>query len=172
MFIIEAMENNSSVLYGPFAEITPNGQTGWLHYHHDSASDYFRHVLGLIDGDGRYTYCMWRGSNPESIVVRRDDIGETFLQAAGSADAMTIEVRLLDTNNNGKLYTIGRQESASDAKQLIPMSDERAIEVFSNEVFTSDEAATIFNHYYLTETIPETYTLRELDLSQELSEER
>lgn len=166
------MENNSPVVYGPYAETTPSGQTGWLHYYHDSASDYFRHVLSLLNGEGKYTYSIWRGSNPESIVVRRDDIGETFLQAAGSADAMTVEVGLVDADNNSKLYAIGRQETASDAKQLIPMSDERAIQVFSSEVFTSDEAATIFNHYYLTEAVPETYALRELDLKQKLSEKR
>ncbi|KYJ98885.1 hypothetical protein [Microbacterium sp. CH1] len=55
---------------------------------------------------------------------------------------------------------------------LIPISQTRAVRVFSNEVFTADEAAVIFYTYYLTDAVAQPYVLRELDLSQELSEER
>ena len=44
--------------------------------------------------------------------------------------------------------------------------------VFSNEIFTADEAAVIFYTYYLTDAVSQPYVLRELDLSHELSEER
>ncbi|NKF34623.1 hypothetical protein HER21_50300, partial [Pseudomonas sp. BGM005] len=51
-------------------------------------------------------------------------------------------------------------------------SDDRAVRVFSNEIFTADEAAVIFYTYYLTDAVSQPYVLRELDLSHELSEER
>lgn len=52
------------------------------------------------------------------------------------------------------------------------MSDDRAIRVFSNEIFTADEAAVIFYMFYLTESVSKPYVLRELDLSRDLSELR
>ena len=94
------------------------------------------------------------------------------MQAAGSADAMTVEVRLPGPDGASHLYTVGRPEPAEATTILIPISDDRAVRVFSNEVFTADEAAVIFYTYYLTDAVSQPYVLRELDLAQELSELR
>lgn len=52
----------------------------------------------------------------------------------------------------------------------MPISIERAVPVCSNEIVTADEAAAILYTYYLTEAVSQPYVLRELDLSQGLSE--
>ena len=67
-------------------------------------------------------------------------------------------------------YSIWRTTAPGDLH--LPISDERAVRVFSNEVFTADEAAVIFSTYYLTDTVSQEYALRELDLTDELSEKR
>ncbi|WP_311259712.1 hypothetical protein [Microbacterium sp. WCS2018Hpa-9] len=85
---------------------------------------------------------------------------------------MTVEVRFPGPDGEGHLYTVGRPEPADGTTTLIPMSDDRAIRVFSNEIFTADEAAAIFYMFYRTEAVSQPYVLRELDLAQELSELR
>lgn len=128
-------------------------------------------MIGHLDGQEKFTYVIWRAPNPESIIVTPQDGGHGFIQAAGSADQMTVEVRLPAPDGETHLYTVGRPEPA-DGTTLIPISQTRAVRVFSNEVFTADEAAVIFYTYYLTDAVAQPYVLRELDLSQELSEQR
>lgn len=158
--------------YGPFAERTPRDQDGWIDEAFRTAADHLRLMLGSLDGDGKYTYIIWRGDDPTSIVGFGDQTSDSFLQAAGSADAMTVEVRLPGPDGESHLYTVGRPEPADASTTLIPISDDRAVRVFSNEIFTADEAAVIFYTYYLTDAVSQPYVLRELDLSHELSEER
>jgi hypothetical protein len=159
-------------LYGPFAEMIPSGLVGWIDVRDGPIIDQVRRMLGQLDGAGKYTYSIWRGPDPESIVVRRSDVGETFIQAAGSANAMTVEVRLLDAAGAGHLYTVGRREPVEGDGILVPISDERAVRVGSHEVFTADEAAAIFDHFYRTESVSDEFQLRELDLSQDQSVRR
>ncbi|MCT1394913.1 hypothetical protein M4D51_04155 [Microbacterium sp. p3-SID338] len=128
-------------------------------------------MLGHLDGERKLTYIIWPGSDPSSTVGFREPARDTFMQAAGTADAMTVEVKLPGPDGESHLYTVGRPKPA-DGTTLIPISQTRAVRVFSNEVFTADEAAVIFYTYYLTDAVAQPYVLRELDLSQELSEER
>lgn len=157
--------------YGPFAERTPRGQEGWIEEVFRPVPDTLRLRLEALDGLETFTYIIWRGSDPTSIVGFGSKPGGSFMQAAGSADQMTVEVRLAGPDGQTHLYTVGRPEPA-DGTTLIPISQTRAVRVFSNEVFTADEAAVIFYTYYLTDAVAQPYVLRELDLRQELSEER
>lgn len=159
-------------LYGPFAERTPRGQEGWIDEVFRTVPEHLQLMLSHLDGDKKLNYIIWRGDDPTSIVGFGDDASESFMQAAGSAEKMTVEVRLPGPDGKSHLYTVGRPEPTNDADTLIPISSTREVKVFSNEVFTADEAAVIFYTYYLTEAVSQPYVLRELDLSQELSEER
>ncbi|WP_311259710.1 hypothetical protein [Microbacterium sp. WCS2018Hpa-9] len=134
--------------------------------------DELRFVLRQLDGKRKRTYVIWRATHPEKGYVTPADMGDAFMQAAGSADQMTVEVRLPAADGEGHLYTVGRPDPADGTTTLIPISDDRAVRVFSNEIFTADEAAVIFYTYYLTDAVSQPYVLRELDLSNELSEER
>lgn len=145
--------------------------TGWISDRRRPIPDHLRMMLGHLDGQEKFTYVIWRAPNPESIIVTPQDGGDGFIQAAGSADQVTVEVRLAGPDGETHLYTVGRPEPA-EGTTLIPISQTRAVRVFSNEVFTADEAAVIFYTYYLTDAVAQPYVLRELDLSQELSEER
>lgn len=158
--------------YGPFAQTSPSGLTGWFDDHRRPIPDHLRLMLGHLDGAEKYTFSIWRGADPTNIVGFREPANDYFIQAAGSADAMTVEVRLPGPDGEGHLYTVGRPDPANRTTTLIPISDKRAVRVFSNEVFTADEAAVIFYTYFLTDAVSQPYVLRELDLSQDLSEER
>ncbi|OSO98107.1 hypothetical protein D8M34_02960 [Microbacterium sp. HSID17254] len=153
-------------------EETPSGQRGWITDSFRPIPAHLRLMLGHLDGERKLTYIIWPGSDPSSTVGFREPAGDTFMQAAGSADAMTVEVKLPGPDGESHLYTVGRAEPVDGTTTLIPISQTRAVRVFSNEVFTADEAAVIFYTYYLTDAVAQPYVLRELDLSQELSEER
>ncbi len=159
-------------VYGPYAERTPRGQEGWIDEAFRTAAEHLRLMLGSVDGEEKFTYIIWRGDDPTSIVGFANETSDSFMQAAGSADEMTVEVRLPGPDGESHLYTVGRSEPADGTTTLIPISADRAVRVFSNEVFTADEAALIFYTYYLTDTVAQPYVLRELDLSHELSELR
>lgn len=158
--------------YGPFAETTPRGQTGWVDDRRRPVPEHLRLMLGKLDGSALCTYSIWRGTNPESIIVTRRDVGETFIQAAGSAQALTVEVRLVGDDGVGHLYTVGKKQPSDGPTVLLPISPERAVRVAPNEVFTADEAAEIFAEFHRTDTVAGSYTLRELDLSTSQSEQR
>lgn len=159
-------------LYGPFVQAANDGRIGWLADEYLTISERLRRTLEWLDAHKDYTYSIWRGADPTRTDGYLEPANGSFMQAAGSADAMTVEVRLPGPDGESHLYTVGRQEPADGATTLIPMSDDRAVRVFSNEVFTADEAAAIFYTFYLTEGVSQPYVLRELDLAQDLSEER
>lgn len=159
-------------LYGPFVQAANDGRIGWLADEHLSIPDRLRRTLEWLDARKDYTYQIWRGADPTDVDGFREPANDSFIQAAGSAEAMTVEVGFPGTDGEGHLYTVGKPGPGDGATTLIPMSDDRAIRVFSNEIFTAAEAAEIFYMFYLTEAVSQPYVLRELDLSYDLSEPR
>ena len=131
-------------------------------------AEHLAKVLNQADGKRRYTYSIWRMTDPDDL---REDDG-SFLQAGGSATAMTIEVSHRAGDGRSRLATLGHPGQPTEPTTAIPINSTRAVRVFANEVFTADEAATIFDAYFRTGRIPDGYTLRELDLSHDLSEPR
>jgi hypothetical protein len=130
--------------------------------------DQFATILNQADGKRRYTYSIWRMTDPDDL---REHDG-SFLQAGGSATAMTVEVSYRTGDGTHRLATLGHPDQPTEPTTAIPISSTRAVRVFANEVFTADEAATVFDAYYRTGRIPDTCTLRELDLTRDLSEPR
>lgn len=134
-----------------------------------TAPEYLRRVLGLMDGEKRTTFSIWRLPEPGGNPMKR---GETFIQAAGSAEKMAIEARVMTSDGTSHLYAVGRQEPHDGETTTVPISDDRVVRVFPNEIFTADEAAVIFMTFYLTDAVARPYQLREIDLSIPQSEER
>ena len=150
-------------IHGTHAESIDGGLVGYVTDDFRPIPDQLRHVLSRRDGVQRFTYTMWRATNPESIVVRLRDMNEQFIRAAGSAGAMTITVTLPGADGVVRSYTVGRPGPYEGARVQIRVGEQTAVRVFPNEVFTADEAAAIFYTYYLTDTIAQPYQLRETD---------
>ncbi|MFT4156464.1 MAG: hypothetical protein QM630_00825 [Microbacterium sp.] len=115
------------------------------------------------------TYSIWRIPEGERNPMRR---GSTFIQAAGSAEKLAIEARVMTSDGTAQLYAVGRPEPHNGETTTVPISDDRVVRVFTNEIFTADEAAVIFMTFYLTDTVSRPYQLREIDLSIPQSEPR
>lgn len=165
-------QTDNTPLYGPFAETTPTGQSGWIDEARQPIAERVRSMLESLDGKSRFTYSIWRGDDPRSIVATPRKYNHSFIQAAGSRQAMTVEIRITGEDEQMHLYVVGRAEQSSEATTPTPISAERAVRVHDNELFTARESAKLFVEFYEDETVPGSYTLRELDMSQDQSEPR
>jgi hypothetical protein len=99
--------------------------------------------------------------------LTRADLPSTFIQAAGAADAMTIEWRRQDEDGVERLYTVGRGGERT-GKPDVPIeffASTRRTLVYPDEVFDAAEAGDILFHYFQTQTAPGSYVLREFDLT-------
>lgn len=80
-------------LYGPFVQAANDGRIGWLGDEYLSIPDRLRRTLEWLDARKDYTYQIWRGADPTDVDGSRERANDSFIQAAGSADQMTVEVR-------------------------------------------------------------------------------
>lgn len=124
-----------------------------------------RNVLGRLDGESEFAVSLWR--LPEGKRLWDElPVGWPwlFVQAAGSAERMMIEVRQENPDGSDNLYKIGRRflEGSSVDVVQVPWRD-RVDEVPENETFEATEAGDIFWHYYQHGSVPEGYVLRVFD---------
>ncbi len=128
--------------------------------------DQIRASVNNMDGAKFWALSLWRA--PEGADLLEDiPFSENYIQCAGSAQALTVELRAVDASGVAHQYVIGKpgDPQAGDPSEVIPWDDgRRSTRVYPNEVFTADEAADIFYAYFLTDTIPTTYQRRELPL--------
>ncbi|WP_051989631.1 hypothetical protein [Gordonia soli] len=87
-----------------------------------------------------------------------------FIQAAGSADRMTVEIRKPVEDQSDRLFTIGHPPAhcTTEPPAEVIRFGEHTTPVYPNEIFVADKAAELFFHYYKNDDIPDGYVLREL----------
>lgn len=129
------------------------------------SSEYnLRRMLSLLRERGRSTFSLSRLPDGQDIWdVTRESLPRVFLQAAGTADAMTIEWRRRDQDGGERLYVVGHGGPRDGEPPLaIDFLDGvgRAL-IYPDEVFKADEAGEIFVHYFHTLTVADRYSLRE-----------
>lgn len=96
----------------------------------------------------------------------RDQPTEQFIQAAGRADAMTVEIRKPGGERWGAKwvrYTIGHPHDGDlplDVAIPLPNGDQM---INAAEVFDAEEAGELFMSYHRTGDIPAGYTLRPVE---------
>lgn len=123
--------------------------------------------LNRMDGSTMWAWSLWRA--PEGVDLLEDlPFNDEYIQCAGTAEALTIEVRRLDPDGTAHQYTIGKPggDLAGEPTEVIHWDEGRhSTTVYPHEVFTAEEAAVIFYTYFLTDQVSQPYTLRELDMS-------
>lgn len=120
-------------------------------------------TLANMNGTSFFAYCMW--SYPDDVYFDELDLstaGQEYLQCAGSAEAMSVEIRIL-VDDGYEQYAIRREPLSGECNVVIPY-DAYSVTIYPSEVFTAKQAALLFDHYLKTTTIPEGYHLRLLDL--------
>lgn len=136
-----------------------------LMFSSDADINKFARPLHAFDGADRYALVLWAlppGMDYDQAVAAGLD-GKEYIQAAGRADAMTVEICKADGSQWGVdrvRYVIGHPHQ-SDATLDTPIALPHSTEMRSrHEIFEADEAAQLFFNYYKTGDIPSGYTLR------------
>jgi len=126
-----------------------------------------RFILHRMNGSSFWAWSLWRA--PEGAdLLKSIPFSEEYMQCAGTAEALTIEVRRLDPDGTAHQYTIGKPggDRTGEPTEVSHWDEGRhSITVYPHEVFTADEAAVVFSTYFLTDDVSQPYELRELDMS-------
>ncbi len=129
--------------------------------------DQIRFSLNRMNGSSFWAWSLWRA--PEGAdLLDSIPLSEEYMQCAGTAEALALEVRRLDPDGNAHQYAIGKPggDLAGEPTEVIHFDNGRYFTtVYPHEVFTADEAAVVFYTYFLTDEVSQPYELRELDLS-------
>lgn len=122
-----------------------------------------RRAPELLDGESEFAISLTRRLKRARL---RDDLPSSwprlFLQAAGSAHAMMVEVRAPNPDGSDSLYRLARRTTVSSATTEIVWNT-RVDTVPVEEVFDAAEAGEVFWHYYQYGSVPEGYDLRFLE---------
>lgn len=122
----------------------------------------FSHVLGRMDGAGFFAYNMWHHQEAAHFEdVDIDAHSGEYLQCAGSAKAMTVELRQESADGHDH-WVLATGPITGEMHHTVTWDVEFFAQVHVEEVFTSEQAAPLFEEYYLTGTIPDSVPRRRL----------
>lgn len=146
--------------------LTMNGRiNGELKDTFGSVADELRHRLSRLDGVDRYSLILW--ALPPGVPLDQVDLSswpEDYIQCAGSAERMTIELRKV-IDGMPHQYVIGRPaDSGRQSAEEIIAWDGVETSVQSHEIFDVAQAAELFYYYYKNADSPDSYTRRTLVL--------
>lgn len=125
-------------------------------------------------GKGTWTYCrVSRLARPAwSGDLTREELAWTdgrYIQAAGVADKMTVEVRK-EEDGVLQLFAIGRPPASDPVggPGVVIQVGAHTTLVHENEVFEAVEAAEICFHYFQNNEVSEDYVLRPLGFAEQV----
>lgn len=123
--------------------------------------------LTKLNGESLFAYSLWRQPEGEEWGDRLPKgWPHEYLQSAGTAVGMSIEIRALE-HDEYRQYAVGRGGERSTAQDQVIVwgPNRRELTLSADEVFTAEEAAPVYLAYYRSGTIPDGYSLRLLDLT-------
>lgn len=152
----------------PSHATTANGRTSWeITDKFRPLEDQVRRGVTVLDGVEAFATSLWR--LPEGLRVADNiPVGYPFsyLQSAGSAERMTVEMRVSHGDDEvADHFVVGRPVADQFAEPLVEVPwAEHVQTVFANEVFDAAEAGDIYWYYYQHDTVPERYSFRRLEI--------
>ncbi|MDT0180854.1 hypothetical protein Q9S36_11685 [Microbacterium sp. ARD31] len=126
--------------------------------------DQIRFSVRRMDGAKLWAYSLWRAPDGADLLAEIP-FSEEYIQCAGDAEGVTVEVRVVDEAGTAHQYTVGKPTGGDDAEptETIRWDEGRhSTKVHPHEVFTLDEAADLFVAYYRDDHVPSDHTLREI----------
>ena len=127
-------------------------------------ADQVRRMLGLLDNDEQFAWQIWWCPDDADWMFNPKPVEEqysgSYLQAGGTAEKMSVELRRLEDDGEYRFYIVGRDHDLG--QPLTETIDVQAAHEprHPEELFTADQAAPVFMHYVEHQTVPDGYTLR------------
>lgn len=119
--------------------------------------------LGNLDGERMFAYSLWHYPADQDFYAVDKGALEEYLQTAGSADRLTVEIREAERQGGYAQYVLATAPITGAADQTIEWSN-HTTQVHREEVFTADQAKELFKAYYETGTVPASVPRRRLHL--------
>lgn len=148
-------------------EMINGSRRGVLLERDGSYQEQLRFRLNQMNGASHWAYCVWYVTgeldplNPKTWDEGQDE----YIQCAGSAEAMTVEIRIIDEDGAVRHYVIGKavKELTGQPTEVITWDNGRfSTKVFPHEVLTVDEATAIFYQCAFENGITGPYVAREI----------
>lgn len=141
-----------------------NGNT-WFSSPSNDKGDDVGAILHRMDGAKFYSLLLWK-LPPGKILydVSPDKDANEYIQCAGSANGMTVEVRR-SKGDKYEHFVVGRSPDGENPGKKETIHWEAVDTVVApNEVFSADEATELFLSYYRMGWVPSKYVLRLLSI--------
>jgi len=126
-------------------------------------ADELARLLGRLNGNDRHSLILWKLLEGKSLdQVNPSNDARQYLQAAGSAERMTVEVRR-ETVDGAEQCVLGSPHEGSPGGEsvVIPWGVHE-VRVETYEVFDAAQASKIFECYYRTGAPPSSCSARNL----------
>lgn len=126
--------------------------------------DQVRRRLGLLDNDEQFAWLIWWCPDDADWMFNpkpaEEQYSGSYLQAGGTAEKMSVELRRREDDGEYRFYIVGRDHDLSE-----PLTETIDVQAAHEprhraELFTADQAASVFMHYVEHQTVPDGYTLR------------
>lgn len=138
-----------------FAQRTNNFANGEWRRLHATVLEDCQAFLGRMNGIRPFSLLLWRLPDNEDVELAinreiRKEGPSTFIQAAGKASALCVEVRIQDDSGPRGHWSVGRQGEATEPLRTVTWAVEQyKMEIPNNELFTADQAALVFEQYLI-----------------------
>lgn len=119
--------------------------------------------LGQLNGEDFGIYVLETSPRQRGL-FRRSPQPVEYIQSAGSAAAMSVEVKRREAGGAMRQYAVGRPVVATTDAVVRWADGERSLTVPANEVFTAAEALPVYEQWCRDGTVPPGCRLRLLDL--------
>lgn len=130
----------------------------------DDPDEQLRGAFGRMDGDRLFTFLLWE-LPPDRSFDRglRGIEPREFIQCAGAADGLTVELRERDEAGGYVLSTLGRADEAAGPRDVVIQWRGNTTDVHRNEMWSGGGAAELFLTYWRTRALPDNVTKRVLE---------
>lgn len=138
-----------------FAQCTSNFAYGKWRSLYPTPLEDFRAILNRMDGRKLFSFLLWPIGDGVDVddAIRREMRRKgplTYIQTAGDAGALSVEIRVQDGPGPRGHWSVGRQGEATEPLRTVTWAVEQyKMEIPNNELFTADQAALVFEQYLI-----------------------
>ena len=121
----------------------------------------YERPLQSLDAVTNFAYCLWH--YPAGQEFAHPEYLDNYLQCAGTAECMTVELRVTHEDGTYTHWVLGRGPLTGGETERVVWDTGQTM-VHPEEVWTAEQAAPLFEQYARERTVPDWVHRRELDI--------